>query len=267
MRCAFCADLHGVGVLFQKLEEFSVKNGIEVVIMGGDLCPHAHLSLKGAVCYQKEFIDGFFKGYLGKLQSNNIAVFGMMGNDDFRANMGSLEALERLGLIHLLHQKAHSLGVIAIVGYSFVPQMPFLLKDWEKMDDEKARPMTNPAKDILSLPRETGTIRDDMGNLAKLSDPKKTAYVFHSPPFNSNLDLTHRGLHVGSKSIRSFIEREQPPLTLHGHIHESPQVSGSWKEWVGSTLCINPGCKKEEGRLCVVVFDTMDLKKAGHYIL
>ncbi|MBI2138469.1 metallophosphoesterase [Candidatus Woesearchaeota archaeon] len=267
MRYVFCADMHGVGVLFQKLEEFSLRNGIGAAIMGGDICPHAHLGLEEAVCYQKDFIEGFFKSFLEKLRKANIIALGMMGNDDFRVNMKSLERLESLGLVRLLHQKAHILENISIAGYSFVPQMPFLLKDWEKLDDEASKPLTSPERDILSIPREKGTIKWDLENLSGLSNPKKTIYVFHSPPFNTKLDMTYRGFHVGSRSIRSFIEKEQPPLALHGHIHESPEVSGSWRDKLGRALCINPGCKKEEGKLCVVVFDTMDLKKVSHYIL
>jgi len=56
--------------------------------------------------------------------------------------------------------------------------------------------------------------------------------------------------------VRAFIEEHQPPLTLHGHIHESPMVSGSYAERIGRTLCVNPGQSPE--RLHAVIFDTDD---------
>jgi Icc-related predicted phosphoesterase len=57
--------------------------------------------------------------------------------------------------------------------------------------------------------------------------------------------------------VRAFIEQHQPPLTLHGHIHESPAVSGSYADRIGRTLCVNPG--QSPDRLHAVIFDTDDL--------
>jgi Icc-related predicted phosphoesterase len=41
---------------------------------------------------------------------------------------------------------------------------------------------------------------------------------------------------VGSRAIRAFIERRRPPLTLHGHVHESAGV-----DRLGGTVSVNPG--------------------------
>jgi Icc-related predicted phosphoesterase len=41
--------------------------------------------------------------------------------------------------------------------------------------------------------------------------------------------------------MKTFIEKNQPLLTLHGHIHESPQLSGTFCDRIGETLSINPG--------------------------
>jgi Icc-related predicted phosphoesterase len=30
-------------------------------------------------------------------------------------------------------------------------------------------------------------------------------------------------------------------MSLHGHIHESPKVSGLWNNKLGNTICIQPG--------------------------
>lgn len=64
---------------------------------------------------------------------------------------------------------------------------------------------------------------------------------------------------MGSRSIRRFIETFQPLMTLHGHIHEAPRLSGNYAQWIGRTLCINPGqlLSEDEGfpRLQGVVFD------------
>ena len=101
----------------------------------------------------------------------------------------------------------------------------------------------------------------------KLSNPKKTVYVIHAPPFNTKLDMITTGAHVGSKSIRKFIEKEQPLLALHGHIHESPQMSGSWHDKIGKTTCINVGSSYPEDKLNCVVVDLEDLNKIKYFEL
>ena len=82
---------------------------------------------------------------------------------------------------------------------------------------------------------------------------------FHDPPFNSGLDTapTLNEDHtikksgamevlgpVGSKSVRAVIEKYEPLLGMHGHIHES---HGFRK--IGRTLCVNPGSEYREGIL------------------
>ena len=51
-------------------------------------------------------------------------------------------------------------------------------------------------------------------------------------------------IHVGSKAVRQLIEKDQPLIGLHGHIHEA---RGFVK--IGRTLCINPGSEYGEGVL------------------
>jgi len=58
----------------------------------------------------------------------------------------------------------------------------------------------------------------------------------HAPPYGTRADLTHSGLHVGSRALREFIEKKKPPLVVTGHIHEARSV-----DRVGDTLIVNPG--------------------------
>jgi hypothetical protein len=46
---------------------------------------------------------------------------------------------------------------------------------------------------------------------------------------------------AGSKAIYDFLLEHQSALSLYGHIHESPKVSGRWHARIGDTLCIQPG--------------------------
>lgn len=60
--------------------------------------------------------------------------------------------------------------------------------------------------------------------------------VTHAPPHDTLVDRTRDGIHVGSKSIRKFIEERQPSAALCGHIHESRNT-----DKIGQTLIVNPG--------------------------
>ena len=72
-------------------------------------------------------------------------------------------------------------------------------------------------------------------------DCEETLFVLHSPPLGTRCDLVQGGHHVGSRAIRRFVEERRPPLVLSGHIHESPRVSGAWRDTLGRTTLVNPG--------------------------
>lgn len=95
--------------------------------------------------------------------------------------------------------------------------------------------------------------------ISQVQDMKSAIFNFHAPPFQSKLDeaplldkdfnpIIQGGsvvmMPVGSKAVRKMIEKYQPLLGLHGHIHES---SGSIK--IGKTYCVNPGSEYAEGIL------------------
>lgn len=63
---------------------------------------------------------------------------------------------------------------------------------------------------------------------------------------------------VGSTAVRHVIERHQPPLALHGHIHES---RGAVR--LGSTVCINPGSEYHDGVLAgaLIEFDARGIRR------
>jgi Icc-related predicted phosphoesterase len=60
--------------------------------------------------------------------------------------------------------------------------------------------------------------------------------VSHSPPANTQVDLTSFGIHVGSHALRKFIEITKPVLVLCGHIHEAQGIDA-----IGTVSIVNPG--------------------------
>ena len=110
--------------------------------------------------------------------------------------------------------------------------------------------------------------------ISQVHDFPNAVFNLHAPPFGSGLDdapeLTKdmrpayagRSLvPVGSHAVLKIIEKYQPLLGLHGHIHE-----GKGTRKYKRTLCINPGSMYEQGILHGVI---MELKpnKVGNYLL
>lgn len=63
--------------------------------------------------------------------------------------------------------------------------------------------------------------------------------VSHCPPKDTKIDRVITGQHVGSTSVRKFVERTQPALVVSGHVHEA---QGNDK--IGSTVLVNSGPAK-----------------------
>jgi len=110
--------------------------------------------------------------------------------------------------------------------------------------------------------------------IAKAKDPSKAVFNLHAPPYGSGLDeapeLTDdlrpayagRSLvSVGSKAVMTVIDKYQPILGLHGHIHE-----GKGTRKYKKTLCINPGSMYEQGVLHGAVVE-LKPNKVGNYVL
>lgn len=60
--------------------------------------------------------------------------------------------------------------------------------------------------------------------------------VSHSPPKNTKLDMAFSGGHVGSSSVRKFIENNEFSIVFCGHIHEARGI-----DQIGKTVILNPG--------------------------
>ena len=267
----FTSDLHGHPPFYAALERLASEAHPSVVILGGDLSPHG--SSKEGVARQREFFDGPFRETAKRLRRDtpSLRLFVLLGNDDWRANLNILEP-EDGGLWTLLHERALSLGSgegnLFLAGLSWVPITPFLQKDWERWDAYDAPPglrmegMVSRDDGIQKFqfeePRPGETIADALDTLAELSPPERTVYALHTPPYETNCDKMNGGAHVGSRAFRRFLEQHQPPLSLSGHIHEAPRVSGHYRDRVGKTVVVNPG-QFEAKQFCAVIFDPLHI--------
>jgi uncharacterized protein len=258
MKAIFTSDLHGETLLYGEFLHLALSFGAEVAIVGGDLLPSFAPTKRyeNMVPNQKTFINRFLLPFFERMIRVSAVrrIFLIPGNWDLGYPYLFGEPVK--GLVDL-GQKRYCLdNGYEIIGYPFVPPTPFRPKDFEKMDDRDSPwpPQKNvsyirstdqsdrliPIDPDLYL-RDRGTIEEDLDRLPESNNPGRTIYVMHSPPFQTKLDQIEGGKFTGSRSIRRFIERTQPLLTLHGHIHEAPEISRSYVDRIGKTLSVNPG--------------------------
>jgi Icc-related predicted phosphoesterase len=176
-----------------------------------------------------------------KLAGTGIRCYATGGNDDVPEVMAAMDRGDSRAFV------ACEDRVVALDDEHVMVSMPYV----------NPTPWHTPRE--ASEPELAQRIEAAAGGLA---DFGKAIFNFHAPPRDSTLDtcpqldwttdppsqIVSSGQPVlygaGSESVRTAIERYQPMLGLHGHIHESQAAAK-----LGRTLCLNPGSEYGEGIL------------------
>jgi uncharacterized protein len=197
--------------------------------------------------FQQVMLDGVDR-WMGmaadKLRGTGIRIFVCPGNDD---EMEVDDVIRRSDVVELGEGR-----VVEIDGWSMISTGWSNHTPWNTHREETEEKLGERIEAMAS----------------QLPDASKAIFNLHCPPFKSGLDeapaidadlrLLHGGRAlrpVGSTAVREAIERHQPLISLHGHIHES---KGAVK--IGKTLSINPGSSYEEGMLMGAIVQ-LDAKK------
>jgi len=277
----FVSDIHGAIPKYHRLFQVIRTEQPDAVFLGGDLLPLRPTQQR----IMEEFIEHTILSEIKKIyheRDKKIRFFLIMGNDDPRIFEQIFITGEKAGCLQYVNQKTVRYKRTYVTGYSFVPPTPFQLKDWERYDvsrfidvgaisPEQGRRTIPVSPDVMKY----STMAEDLEALSKQSPARQTIYLFHSPPYQSCLDtadlhekkVDHAPLdiHVGSIAIQRFIKEQQPLLTLHGHVHESPRITGCWKEKVGKTYSFTAAHDGPE--LAVVRFETEHLQDATRELI
>ena len=282
MKCFFISDLHGKVDRYEKF--FSKVSELlpEIILIGGDILPNFNSYVN--IEYEDFILDYLipkFQELKSELEKQYPKVFIILGNDDPKIEENKIIGGQKLGVWEYLHNKKVVYNNYTFYGYANVPPTPFLLKDWERYDVSRyvdpgcvhptsGRRSVDESEDI-----EYATISKDLNLLTGDDNLEKAIFLFHSPPYKSNLDradlddvvIDHVSpdVHVGSIAIQRFIQSKQPLLTLHGHVHESSRITGSWKDKSDNTFMYSAAYEFPD--LAIIQFDLEHLEKAERLIL
>jgi len=202
---------------------------------------------KRAEVFQQVMLDGVDR-WMGmaadKLRGTGVRCFVCPGNDD---EMEVDDVIRQAELVELGEGRMLEIDGFTMISTGWSNHTP-----WNTHREETEEKLAERIEAMAS----------------QVSDSSKAIFNLHCPPFKSGLDeapaidadlkLLHGGRAlrpVGSTAVREAIERHQPLLSLHGHIHES---KGAVK--LGKTLSINPGSSYEEGVLMGAILQ-LDAKK------
>ncbi len=282
MYCFHVTDLHGRLPRYEKLWDAIRTEKPDAVFIGGDILPGLnHEDIPGDDFIQ-DFIGTGLRSLAADLGSDYPSIFVIPGNDDGCSCIGSMKAIEEQDLWKEISFVNKKLGPYQVYGYPFVPPTPFLLKDFEKYDvsryvdpgcvspEEGYRTMSVKPEEI-----RYGTIQRDLEEMVGRNDVSDGVFLFHSPPHQTLLDradldgklvdYVQPDVHVGSIAVRRFIVQRQPHVTLHGHVHESTRLTGSWKDRIGRTVMFNAAHDGPE--LALIRFHLENPEKAERILI
>ena len=197
MRLLVVTDLHGATTAIVRANEKAAKEKPDLIIVCGDV---THF---GSYDLAKEFLK--------LLAKSKLPVFFIPGNCD------PPELVQRVRIrgVSNLHGTCKVQGDLCFVGVGGCPPSPFFTSN--EFSEEQ----------ILGILENA---------YSKADETKKLVLVSHAPPYNTRVDAAILGKHVGSRSVRKFIEDKKPILALCGHIHEARGV-----DCLGLTTIVNPG--------------------------
>lgn len=250
MKILFVTDLHGCTWKYDKLYKVAKAYHADIVINGGDMLPKNRNLFQ-----QDQFITRELQRHFQQFDDAKIHYLCCLGNDDLMIFDPLFEeTCQQYEYICNMAQRKKTIHDVDFIGMNWVVDYPFRLKDRCRMDTREYIFQQQFGTGLLSTvsgwkdiddwsayAHTLPTIEDELDELPQPHNMEHSVYIIHMPPAHIGLDVCGHGEQVGSQAIYDFLQAQQPMLSLHGHIHESPDMSGVWKAELGKTICIQPG--------------------------
>jgi len=218
LRILAATDFHGDIGAFRKFAFKAKRSHVDVIAVCGDV---THF---GSMQQAKEL--------LATLLAVQSSVLFVPGNCDPPAL-----AEEKIETIESIHGKCKQIGNINFFGAGGSSPSPF----------DTPFELTE---------TEIANILEQGYNACQAKH--RTILISHSPPKNTKVDVTSAGEHVGSLSVREFIEKTNLDLVLCGHIHEATGI-----DRINDTIIVNPGPARH-GKCALIDFSESINVKLDH---
>ncbi len=283
MKLFFATDVHGSEICWKKFISAGKFYEADVLILGGDMTGKAIVPIiaQGGGRYKVTLLEQ--ESMLeGKEEADKMAA-----TIQNRGYYPYITTPDEVNEISSTPGKSDEL---------FLVQVLKTLERWMEYADQKLAgtgircyvcPGNDDVFEVDAVIAASKLVRSVEGDVIQLDEhhemvssgwsnptPWNAVFNFHAPPYGSGLDeapeLTKdlrpayagRSLvPVGSKSVLAMLDKYQPLLGLHGHIHE-----GKGTRKYKKTLCINPGSMYEQGMLHGAIVDLLP-QKVGNYVL
>ena len=214
MKLLCLSDIHGEAAGLRAILPDAAR-GVDVIVLAGDL---THL---GGYAEAEALLAPLFS-----VKLPIVAVAGNMEHEGVRRYIGERNID--------IHGRGVLLNGIGFMGLGAgTPPSPFN-SPWE-LSDDAVRP-------LLAAGRQA------------IAEAPFKVLVSHSPPWQTRLDRTFMGQHVGSPAVKDFLEGGGADLCICGHIHES-----AGEDRIGTTLCVNLGPFRN-GKYAVLLIENSEVR-------
>jgi len=183
MRILASADVHGSQPVYAWLLNVAREQEVDAIVLAGDLfgCLDGFDTPEDAQRHEASLLTDV-------LERTGLPVLYIMGNDDL------VELNPGAGRVQSIHGREVRCGRYRFVGYQY--SLPFMGGIFEKPDPD---------------------IRIDLTELHARLGPE-TVFVSHSPALGI-LDPGFGDVHIGSSSLRAFLDANSFKAHIHGHSH------------------------------------------------
>ncbi|NON62118.1 hypothetical protein [Acidianus sp. RZ1] len=306
LRILFASDLHGSDVVFRKFLNAGKMYKADVLIIGGDVAGKALipiLELGGGKYQVDDKVVGSegLEEYKKKFRSSGIyyTIVDKKEVDELSSDKEKLDNAFKDAMIERLREwirladeryKGSGMHIYTNLGNDDPTYLFDVIKESDVMRTVEGEIIDIGGYEMISFgyvnPTPWNTHREmkeeELGlNLKKMaekiSEPSRSIFNFHAPPYGTNLDnapLLDSTLkpvvkggeivmtHVGSSSVKEITKEFSPLLGIHGHIHESRGF-----DKIGNTLVLNPGSEFGEGILHSSLIILEDNKVKAHQFI
>jgi Icc-related predicted phosphoesterase len=253
MKILALSDIHQRDFKWSKLASVAKKTKPDAIVIAGDLIVNKFLFK------YEEFVEKTIRKYAKEIKTVCPLII-VPGNDDNGELSNYLNEVSGADdLWYNVSDRVVELLGFEFVGVPYVLDHPFGYKYWcvRETNEELKINLNQLCKPLTTVKGKQGYVdienypsflmnKPDMETIlknlsAKVKDMSKAIFLIHCPPIGCGLDITSQGIACGSDSVTKFIMNQQPLLTVHGHIHESPIYTNRWCVNLDKTWSVQAG--------------------------